>query len=280
LGAAFDEGFRVKHVCVEDAARLGQLRGSKYVQSEIGNCFQEAKAFLKAGKLVLFTGTPCQIGGLYGFLGKEYENLYTQDIICHGVPSPAIWEQYVKYREEKAGAKTKRVLFRNKDNGWRNYSISFEFQNNKLYDQPSVADVYMQSFLKDLSLRPSCYACAYKTKTRCSDITLADFWGVQNCNPSMDDNRGTSLVLIHSDKGQVLFDAVKDNLEAQETSFEQAISFNPAMVKSVPLKPERSAFIKDVFCEDFAAIQKRYLREKFTIRMKRKVKNALKRIMK
>ena len=280
FGAAFDEDFKLKHICVEDAEQLARLRGSKYIQSRIGDCFQKAKALLEAGKPVLFTGTPCQIGGLYSCLGKQYENLYTQDIICHGVPSPAVWERYIKYREAKAGAKVKRVVFRNKESGWRSYSIHLEFENHKTYDQPIAQDFYMQSFLKDLCLRPSCYDCAFKTKHRSADITLADFWGVQNYHPDLDDNQGTSLVVIHSDKGASLFASVKDRLVLEKADLEKAISHNPAMIRPVPLKPEREQFMQDLLREDLRTLQKRYMKEKFSIRIKRKVKSVLKRLLK
>lgn len=279
FGAALAEDFSVEHICVDTAEQLAKLRGSKYVQSRIGQTYRQAKQYLEAGKTVLFTGTPCQIGGLQRFLGKAYDNLYTQDIVCHGVPSPAVWDRYVKFREAKAGAKTRCILFRNKANGWRSYTIRFAFENGAVYDEPIAADPYMQSFLKDLCLRPSCYSCAFKSKQRCADLTLADFWGVQNYHPNLDDNRGTSLVVLHSEKGEALLSAIKEKLQVEPAELEKAVAHNPAMVKSVPIKPERSKFMTDVFCEDFAAIHKKYFKEKLSIRIKRKLKRVLKHVL-
>ncbi len=280
FGAAFAEDFSVQHICVDTVEQLGRLRGSKYVQSRIGETYSQVKQYLEADRSVLFTGTPCQIAGLYGFLGKEYAKLYTQDIICHGVPSPAVWKHYVKFQESKAGAQLSRVSFRDKVSGWRSYTVCLAFENGVVYDQPVVADPYMQSFLKDLCLRPSCYSCAFKTKQRCADITLADFWGVQNCNPGLDDNKGTSLVVIHSEKGRQLFSAIEGKLRCELADLEKAIAHNTAMMKSVMLKPERGEFMDSVFREDFAVIQRRYFQEKLSIRIKRKIKIVLKRIVK
>ena len=278
FGAAFDEKFKVRHIWIEDEGQLHRLRGSKYVQSEIGDSFHAAKKFLEQGRMVYFSGTPCQIAGLHSFLGKQYANLYTQDIICHGTPSPSIWERYIKFREAKAGSQVKRIVFRNKENGWRSYSIRFEFANNKIYDQSIMQDPYMQSFLTDLCLRPSCYDCAFKSKHRTADITLADFWGVQNYNPNLDDNRGTSLVLALSEKGRQLISAIGNSLQFDTTECEQALSHNPSFYQSASMKAERSSFMHDIFNIKFSTIKKRYFRERVLIRFKRRAKIVIKRI--
>ena len=278
FGATFAEDFSVKHICIDSDEHLAKLRGSKYVQSRIDQTYIQARLCLSEGIPVLFTGTPCQIAGLYHFLGREYENLYTQDIICHGTPSPKVWKEYIKFREEKAGAKTTSVSFRDKTNGWRSYNLRFEFQNGAIYSQPISKDVYMQSFLKDLCLRPSCYSCAFKTKQRCADITLADFWGIHDCNPNMDDNIGTSLVIIHSTKGRELFGTIAEKLQWDLADIDKAIKYNPSMIKAVSEKKQRRDFIQCVLHDGFTNVRKKYLQESTIICMKRKVKSLLRRV--
>lgn len=278
FGAAMDGDFRVKHICVGQSEQLWKLRGSKYVQSDLEQCYRQAKQVLETGRLVLFTGTPCQIAGLYAFLGKNYRNLYTQDIICHGVPSLLFWQRYVTYREQKVRAKTQSVCFRQKTHGWRECALRMEFANGKRYEKQISEDTYMQSFLADLCLRPSCYSCVFKTKNRNADFTLADFWGVEKCNPKLDDDKGTSLVLIHSDKGRELFEGLKDQLEWEPTDFEKAISFNSAIVKSVALKPEREGFMDCLRQQGISEVQKRYLKVPVMLRLKRKIKRILRRL--
>lgn len=266
FGAAFDETFKVVHIGVERAEELEKLRGSKYVQSEIGDAYIRAKEQLNSGRLVLFTGTPCQISGLYAFLGREYSTLYTQDIICHGVPSPMVWKKYVDYREAMSGAKLKRAFFRDKEHGWRNYSMRFEFKNGKEHTSVFSNDLYMRGFLSNLCLRPSCYRCAFKTKSRPADFTLADFWGAEKLLPEVDD-RGTSLVILHSARARSLFESIKPNLNCCETDFEEAIKYNSAMVRSCPMNENRSAYMGAVLKNGFRG-GKKYLKKTLVRRLK------------
>lgn len=180
FGASFNNNFEVEHTCVELKQELEKLRGSKYVQSRIGNTYEQTNQLLKSGRKVIFTGTPCQVAGLKSYLGKTYDNLLSVDFICHGVPSPGVWKKYVDYRQKKAGSVIQRISFRRKYKGWKRYSVSFLFENNKEYRETLDKDLYMRAFLKDVCLRPSCYACKFKSIYRQSDITLADFWGIQN----------------------------------------------------------------------------------------------------
>ena len=176
FGAAFSDDFKsVQHICVDNIADLDKLRGSKYVQSKIGDTYKQAKEYLDSGRKVLFSGTPCQIGGLYSYLRKPYENLLTQDIICHGVPSPMVWEKYVEEHERKISSKANKVTFRNKKNGWKAYSVFIGFENRKQYLKEHSADMYIKAFLSDICLRPSCFDCQFKGIKRHADITLTDF---------------------------------------------------------------------------------------------------------
>lgn len=274
FGAAFDEKFVVKHICVDRAEDLNKLRGSKYVQSETGETYLQTKEYLEQGRPVLYSGTPCQISGLLRFLGRPYENLYTQDIICHGVPSPKIWNQYVRFRQDKTQAGIKNISFRAKVCGWRTFCMRVRFENGEEYTKNLQQDLYMRSFLKDLSLRPSCYSCAFKTKHRTSDITLADFWGVEKVCPEMDDDKGTSLVIVHSTKGQALFDRIKENLVSLRVDLDEAIRYNSAMTVSVAANPKREAFIREVNKKGFSSAKK-YVRIPLIQHMKRFAKSIL-----
>ena len=231
FGAEFGERFEVVHGYVDTKNEIKRFRGSKYVQSKIGDTYKKAKEVLDSGKEVLFSGTPCQISGLKTFLGKSYNNLLCIDIICHGVPSPMVWKKYIKYREEKAGSSTERIAFRRKDEGWKRFSVSFTFKNDTEYRQNFREDLFMKAFLKDICLRPSCYDCKFKTIHRESDLTLADFWGVQNILPDLDDDMGTSLILVNSDAGQAMLEQIKEKVTCKKVDLNEAIKYNAAAIK-------------------------------------------------
>ncbi len=252
FGAAFSDDFgRVIHICVDDITDLDKLRGSKYVQSEIGDSYKQAKSYLDSGRKVLFTGTPCQISGLYSFLNSQYSNLYTQDIICHGVPSPLVWRKYLNAKEKQANSKTQKVSFRNKKHGWKSYMISILFENGNVYNQNMLKDTYMRAFLANVCLRPSCYNCQFKGVNRPADITLADFWGIQYLLKEMDDDKGTSIVLIHSTKGQRLIDDIKNYMKSVVVNVDSIKAFNKSLEFSSSRSANRCAFLKRISDEDF-----------------------------
>lgn len=275
FGAAFDEHFHVRHMAVEQISELHKLRGSKYVQSEIGDCYTRAEAYLKDGRLVLFTGTPCQIGGLLHFLGKEYDNLITQDIICHGVPSPMVWRKYIEYREDKAASRTENAFFRHKKHGWKRFSMQFKFASGTEYIQPLSEDLYMRSFLKNLTLRPSCYDCSFKAKYRQSDFTLADFWGVEHVCPKMYDNRGTSLIILHSPKARNVFKHIQNRIRYDVVNIEEALQYNSAMTTSVTPNSKRKSFINAIQKAGFEGVKK-YLKIPFSQQIKKVIRSILK----
>ena len=260
FGAAFDEELMVRHVAVDSMDQVYRLQGSKYVQSIIGRTYIEAKKLLDEGRYVLFTGTPCQIDGLLHYLCHDYELLYTQDIICHGVPSPIVWKRYLNYQEQqykKPLVREPLPSFRRKEEGWKRYSISLSFDKDIEYRKYHKEDCYMQAFLKNLSLRPSCYECHSKTKIRNSDITLADFWGIEHMLPEMFDNKGTSLVLTNSEKGKHLFELLKSRLHWREVDFEEAVSHNTPAFQSVARPKKREAFYDRLGTMPFDRLVKR-----------------------
>lgn len=260
-GAAMEDVGTVKHIRVTSLEELEMLRGSKYVQSDTGNVYIQAKQDLDAGKTVLFTGTPCQIEGLRSFLNKEYENLICMDIICHGVPSPMVWEKYVAHREHIAGHYAIRAFFRDKTNGWKNYEVGLTFSNDTVYSKTYGENSFMRAFLQDLCLRPSCYQCRFKTPNRVSDITVADFWGIENVCPEMDDDKGTSLVILHSRKGEQIFHAIRGGMRYREVEFESAIKGNPAMIRSVKRPEERDGFMRDIQTGSFDEVVNQYAKK-------------------
>ena len=257
------------------------MRGSKYVQSCIGNTYKQAENFLREGRLVLFSGTPCQIEGLLAYLKKPYENLITQDLICHGVPSPMVWQKYIEYRRFKANqVKPKKISFRNKKDGWRRYSVSFLFENDAEYQTTAAQDPMMQIFLKNLCLRPSCYDCHFKTQVRRSDITLADFWGIERISPQMDDDKGTSLVVLQSKKGEELFKKIAHLLVLTETDVNVALSYNSAMIKSASIPSNRKVFFADILEKSFSSCHKKYCKKTLRARIKSLASKCIKIIRK
>lgn len=276
FGAGWDENMQLKHICVEQPDQLAKLRGSKYVRSQLGGSYAKAKEMLEAGRPVLFTGTPCQIGGLRSYLKQDYPNLICQDIICHGAPMPQVWDKYLRFREAAAGAKATAVNFRDKSTGWSSYSVSMDFQNGATYRCSARTDPYMRAFLQDLTLCDSCYRCKFKTRQRQSDITLADFWGIQQILPTMHDDKGTSLVFVHSEKGIALLESLQDRLTLMEADTDMALNSNPSMLRSAAKPANRDDFLQALNETNFQTLTEKYCPQpSFTQKLKRKVKGLL-----
>ena len=243
FGAAFDENWDVKHICIDSKSELPKLRGSKYVQSIIGNCYKEAKTHLSAGKEVLFSGTPCQIAGLKKFLHKEYKNLKTVDVVCHGAPSPMVWRMYLDEVSSMYNiAQITDIKFRDKTEGWKNFSLSIKYKDKegaeKTFRETLNENVFMRCFLSNLCLRPSCYACPARDGKSGSDITLADLWGAENICPESDDDKGVSLILLRN-KEFSLPGFVKKEIE-----YSKAVMYNPSIESDVALPDKRDRFFR------------------------------------
>lgn len=268
FGARFNEKWEVIHDFVEEKENLSLFRGSKYLQSRIGDTFHQAESFLKEGRKVLFSGTPCQIAGLKSFLRKSYENLLAVDFICHGVPSPGIWEKYLNdffvarmcnknsvlpHSISEKDTLYKSISFRDKRLGWKKYSFALTLsttngsgvENTVLLSEPLGENYYLKGFLSDLYLRPSCYHCRIKSWKSGSDITIADAWGVSNIYPELDDDRGCSLVVLLTSEGQHYFDALKSAgfVNVCGTDEEFIRRYNPsAFISAKPHKNRRKFF--------------------------------------
>ena len=238
FGAAFDENFDVVHTSAETLSELAALCSSKYVQSRIAvDCYSQVKKLLADGRWVYFSGMPCQVAALKSYLGREYETLITQDTACHSVPSPMVWKDYVAALEKQHVGKLTSFSFRNKATSWEVYHIYAMFDNGKEFRQPAAENSYQRGFLKGLYSRNSCFSCRFKGIERCSDITLADYWGVKGIQPETYNPQGTSLILLHSDKGCALLESCKDKLQTA-TAADGAFAFNPAVLTPIQ-KPAR-----------------------------------------
>lgn len=281
FGARFNENWEVIHDYAETVEGLEPFRGSKYVQSVIGDNYKYAKQFLLEGRNVLFSGTPCQIAGLKKFLRKEYENLLTVEVVCHGVPSPKVWRDYLQYKRAQhvVGKNTVSssidelpvitgISFRDKTKGWKKYGFKICYAALKAAENsvsksanidnceitPFNEDIFMKGFLKNLYLRPSCYQCMARQGKSGADIAIADYWGIQRIHPELDDDKGVNLVLINTQKGQTYFDAIAATLTYTISDYRKAIANNPCIVKSVAEPSQRILFWRKYESQGVACI--------------------------
>lgn len=233
-GCIFDDSFKAVHILSRDAIEIEKMRGSKYVQSETGAVFKDVKQILDDGKIVLFTGTPCQIDGLKRFLQKDYENLFTVDLICHGVPSPLLLKEYLN-QESKKGSIID-IKFRNKErNGWCSQgSITYSLNKSEKTKTitPFKDSYYNLYYLENCVSRLSCYSCPYATDKRASDITIGDYWNIDEKLNYSEFKNGMSVVLVNTQKGKKLFDDIKNNLKAYKTDLSHAKKGNGNLVNA------------------------------------------------
>ncbi len=242
FGARFDKDWNVIHDYTETLDGIAAFRGSKYVQSRIGSAFEEAEKFLKVGRKVLFSGTPGQIAGLKRFLGRMYTGLFTVDIVCHGVPSPLIWNEYLRSVADRS--RITDIDMRNKATGWRNYSVRIAKGGGQaLVNDLACNNTFMSGFMHNLYLRPSCHVCPVKSGRSQSDITIGDFWKIDDCLPEFNrDDKGVTLLLINTEAGAMLFDGLR--VDGVEADYECALVGNPSLIHSTTLTASRSKFWK------------------------------------
>ena len=213
-----NDDFQVKHgraTTLEDARKF---QGSKYVQSDKQAIFCMVQKDLKEGKEVLFTGTPCEIAGLKKYLRKEYDNLYTLDLICHGVPSRKLLNAFLKGKEKLYSSQIIELKFREKEYGWRNQELYIKFENGRIYHAPIWVDNFYRLFTNNYILRDSCYSCRFSSMERQGDITIGDFWNIKNVNEAFEDKLGVSSIIINSEKGEKIFEKVKNKFDIIECS--------------------------------------------------------------
>lgn len=247
-GVIYDENMVVCHSRTGNLADLEKMYSSKYVQSDTRTTFKQTKEDLENGKTVLYSGTPCQIAGLKSYLQKDYENLITVDLICHGVPSPLIFEKYKQEYMAKLskGEKLKNINFRAKDLGWgywKTLKIDTSFHNNLIIYRKSS---YMQLFGNNLSINSSCICCQFNKLPRVSDITIGDFWGVDEYDKSLNNKQGLSIVLLNSSKSEMFFEQIKNNSFVKEVPLDFVIKYNPNIVTSSKPHLQRQDFFEDI----------------------------------
>ncbi|MEG2340936.1 MAG: Coenzyme F420 hydrogenase/dehydrogenase, beta subunit C-terminal domain [Odoribacter sp.] len=261
-GAIFTENFSARHIISNRIEDLEQIRGSKYFQSDMTGFFLQVKKLLLAGEKVLVCGAPCQIAGLKLFLAKDYESLITIDFLCLGINSPKVFHKHLEFLEKKYGAKAVSVRSKDKELGWRSLAYRVEFANKKTFLKKGCGMNYesgMGFTVSHYTCRPACYECKFKGFPRISDISIGDFWGIEKVEPSMDDNQGTSVVLLNSQKGINYFETIKNTVFWKERHIEDVIPANPALVTSL-VSPvfDRKIFYEDMDQIPFEQMLKKY----------------------
>lgn len=252
-GCILTDDFNAVHIRADSTEERNRMRGSKYIQSRLGNTFKNVKVDLDAQRSVLFSGMSCQVAGLEKYLGKEYDNLFCVDIVCHGVPSKKVWDAYLHWQEQKNHSKISSVDFRNKkDFGWHDHVETLYFENGK----STSSRVFKELFYGHTVLRPSCYECPYKSVMHPGDITIADYWGIEKVAPEFDDNKGVSLVLVNNESGKKAFEKVKEGLIWKQTKLED--SMQPPLKAPFPNPDNREQFWSNFENKSFEYVAKKY----------------------
>ncbi len=278
-GAVYNEDFSVSNYISDNPNDIKRLRSSKYLQSKAEGLYKQIRELLRNGEKVLACGTPCQMAALRSFLRKDYENLIIVDFICRGVNSPKVYRKYLDSLEEQYGGKVIYVKAKNKELGWRNLTRKVVFDNGKAYYGVHMDDDFRRGYHTNVFCRPSCYHCQYKGFPRMADITIADYWGIERVDKNLDNNIGTSMILLNSQKGIEYFEKVKDKLEWEETKFDSILPGNIALRKSIePAKIDRKKFFEDLDKGTFDDVVKKYFPKKDikSLSLKRRIKNTIK----
>lgn len=286
FGAAYDDNFTVRHIAIADRQELSHLRGAKYTQSVVGNSFQKVKTILNSGRKVLFSGTPCQCSGLKAFLGRDYDNLLLVDLICHGVPSPKVWQAYIDYRssKENEGIRPVQINMRSKVSGWSRYrySTEFDYGDGHITRIHNNRDLFMRAFIGNICLCDSCSDCVAKGEERCTDFTLGDYWGIWDQHPNFDDDKGTSIVFVHSEKGKRFLKQISEQIECLSVETEEACKENESLIKSSMPHKKRGEFLASVDASTFEDLVLEYFplqdarKTGFFQRIKERVRSTLK----
>lgn len=257
-GALYNDNNLVEHALVDNIQGLEKLRQSKYISSSPKDIYREVKNNLQAGRLVGYCGSPCQVAGLYSFLGKEYNNLITMDFICRGMNSPKAFRSWLNEIENQEKSVVVRVWFKYKDDGWKTSPrrTRLDFEDGRYVVKEGNQNLFMHGYLSsNLYIRPSCGNCRFKGTPRNSDITLADFWGIER---ELDDDKGTSMVLINSEKGRVLFERAQNQLEVHKKNFEKILAGNPMFTTSTTVPKKAHDFLKELDTLTFSECLKKY----------------------
>ncbi len=252
IGAEYTEDFGIRHIVISDKDKIKQIRQSKYAQSELGDIFKTIKKLLDAGDKVLFCGSPCQVAGLKNYLKKDYQNLLLVDFICRGIISQKIYKKYLESVERHCKSKITKVHFKNKDFGWNRFSTKLSLANGEEYHKDRYHDEYMVGYLKyNLYLRPCCHNCQFKSLPRIADISLGDFWGIADSDKTLDNDYGTSVVIINSEKGLSYFAGLSDMLFSTDSTIEQVVKGNSCLLNIAHKGEYSDYFYKHFEKKDF-----------------------------
>lgn len=278
-GCVLNEKLEAEHVRADNAADRNAMRGSKYIQSDMGDMFRQVKNDLQSGKKVLFSGTSCQIAGLRSFLGEDFhDGLLCVDIVCHGVPSPLIWKEYIRWQEEKHHGKVVKADFRNKrDFGWNAHVETLCLKKGTRTDSVH-STVFKELFFSHMILRPACHKCPYKDIMHPADITIADFWGINKAVPGFNDDKGVSLVLVNNELGKEIFEKISEKTEYRACRIEECLQ--PALQVPTSCPDNRSQFWNDYQKKDFGYIVKHYGTPPVSKRVKNILRKVKRKIMK
>lgn len=278
-GAIYDENFDVVNVISNKKRDLSRLRSSKYVQSDASGLHKGIKKLLDQGEKVLACGSPCQMAGLRTFLGKDYDNLIIVDFLCRASNSPKVFHKYIEDLEARYDGKVISIKDKNKDHGWRSLARKIVFDNGKVYYGEGHDDDYRRGYHGNVFERPSCYECIYKGLPRSSDITLGDFWGIENVDPSIDKNLGTSLVMANTEKGLKYLQQIQDRMVLKEYKLDDIMPGNHQAIMGTVVVPgniDRKAFFEDLDKMPFHECAQKYFPiEQHPVTFKHKIKNAL-----
>lgn len=236
------------------------MRGSKYVQSDLGDSFRQVKELLDNGTPVLFSGVPCQVDGLKRYLGKSYDNLLTCDLVCHGVPSPAVFRAWLDGMEAARGSRVTGVRFKDKSHGWSHPWLTVTFADGGVYTEDFNRTGYGRGFGMQLFLRPACALCKYTSTSRPADFTLADYWGLDpKLELPVERDKGVSMVLVNSARGQVVYDALAGQFGQTDRPLDEAVAGNPRLKSPLKANPKRGAFFAAFAALPFQEVEKRFL---------------------
>lgn len=280
FGVTYDKELNVIHKYAETLEDCKQFCGSKYVRSDLKNTYKETEKFLKDGRVVLYTGTACQLSGLKSYLGKEYDNLILCDILCHANPSPKVFKLYKENLEKKYSKKVKDIKFRSKENGWRNQTPIIVFNDNNKIEE----NTFFNAFVKEMINRQSCYSCMFASKSRITDFTIADFWGIEKVKPNLDSTKGVSLLTVNSEKGKKLLNIFKNNTSILEkVDIDIASKYNH--FNNVPVHKNRDKFFKgiengSINSDNIIYTMNKYTRVYIVKKILRKGKRIVKKILK
>lgn len=283
-GAIYNQKHLVEHYRGTTIEDIDKLRQSKYLQSNIGDIYRKVKEDLINKKKVLFVGTPCHVAALNNYLGKNYENLSTIDFLCRGINSPEAYKQYLKNLEKKYFSKIKRVIFKNKTYGWHRFSTKIIFENGQEYIQDRYTDSYMRGYLEgNLFMRPSCHECRYKSLPRHADITLGDFWGIEKVRPDLDQDKGTSIFMLNTEKGKKTFESIKERIVFEKMKLNDIYLGNTALTQRVLLTKKqqkmREIFFKNYKEKDFENLVLELLYQNRIVKFLKKIKSRVKRFL-